>query len=55
MIYLFVGLEDVAFEHVSGAVSSDVAEDFEVLRVVRDVKYPATCPRVILAYSARNG
>ena len=39
-MYLFVGLEDVALEDVAGAVARDVAEDVEVLRVVRHVEDP---------------
>lgn len=40
--YLLVGLEHVTLEDVRGAVSRDVAEYFEILRVVRNVEYPAT-------------
>ena len=38
--HLLVRLEHVAFEHVGGAISSDVAEDLEVLRIVRDIEDP---------------
>jgi hypothetical protein len=38
--HLFIGFEYVALEHVAGAISRDVAEDLEVLRVVRHVEYP---------------
>jgi hypothetical protein len=31
LAYLLVGLEHVALEHVTGAISRDVAEDLEVL------------------------
>jgi hypothetical protein len=40
--YLLVGLEHVTPEEVAGCVSCDVTEDFQVLRVVRYVKYPET-------------
>lgn len=38
--YLFICLEHIAFEHVSGTISSYVTEYFHVLRIVRNVKYP---------------
>jgi hypothetical protein len=38
--YLLVGFEHVALEDVASAISRDVAEDLEVLRVMRDVEYP---------------
>lgn len=38
--YLLLGLEDIAPEDVAGAVSSDVAEDLQVLGVVRHVEDP---------------
>ena len=40
--YLLVGLEHVTPEEIAGCVSCDVTEDFQVLRVVRYVKYPET-------------
>ena len=39
--HLLVGLEDVAAEGIVRHLSGDVAEDLEVLRVVRHVEYPA--------------
>ena len=38
--HLLVGLEDVAPEGVVWDLPGDVAEDLEVLRVVRHVEYP---------------
>lgn len=38
--HLLLGLEDVAPEGVAGAVSGNVAENLQVLRVVRHVEYP---------------
>ena len=38
--YLSFGLEDVAAEHVALAVAGDVAEDLQVLGVVRHVEDP---------------
>ena len=49
-MYLFVGLEDVALEDVAGAVARDVAEDVEVLRVVRHVEDPVQQANTILQY-----
>lgn len=37
--HLFVGLEDVAPEHIAGPVPGDVAEYLQILRVVGDIEY----------------
>ena len=39
--HLLVSLEDVAPKGVVRYLSGDVAEDLEVLRVVRHIEYPA--------------
>lgn len=38
---LLFGFEDVAVEGIAGAVSGDIAEDLQVLRVMRYVENPA--------------
>ena len=38
--YLLLGLEDVASEDVALSVSGDVAENLQILGVVRHVEYP---------------
>lgn len=38
--YLLLGLEDVAAEDVTLSVSCDVAENLQILRVMRHVEYP---------------
>ena len=39
--HLFVGFEDVAAEQVAARIAGDVAEDLQILTVVRNVKDPA--------------
>jgi len=38
--YLFVGFEHGTFEHIRGAISRDITENLQVLRIVRYVEYP---------------
>ena len=38
--YLFVGFEYIALEDIGLPVTGDVAEDLEVLRIVRNIEYP---------------
>jgi len=38
--HLFTRFEDVAFERIAAAVSGYVAEDLQVVAVVRNVEYP---------------
>lgn len=40
--YLFVCFEDIAFEHIGGTVTSNVTEDFQILRVVRHIEDSGT-------------
>lgn len=40
LVYLFLGLEDIAAEDVALSVSSNVAENFQILGVMRHVEYP---------------
>lgn len=39
-IYLLLGFKDVTPEDIAGTVSSDIAEDLQVLGIMRDVEDP---------------
>lgn len=39
--YLLLGLEDVAAKHIALSVSGDVAENLQILGVMRHIEYPA--------------
>lgn len=39
-LYLLLGFKDIASEDIAGTISSNIAEDFQVLGVMRDVEDP---------------
>ena len=40
LLYLLLGFKDITSEDIAGTISSDIAEDFQVLGVMRDVEDP---------------
>lgn len=44
LTYLFLGFKDIASKNAAGPVSSNIAEDLEILGVVRHIEY-SICSR----------
>lgn len=39
--YFLIGFKHVTFEHIRGSISGNVAENFRILRIMRNVKNSA--------------
>lgn len=49
--HLFARFEDITLKGIAAPVASDVTKYFQVVAIVRDVKYPETCVRILFENS----